>query len=51
MGYYRPNGALWFYQRGPNATGALLQWYYRPNGALWFYQRGPNATGALLQWY
>ena len=19
--YYRPNGALWFYQRGPNATG------------------------------
>jgi hypothetical protein len=43
--YYRPNGALWFYQRGPNATGALLQWYYRPNGALWFYQRGPNATG------
>ena len=27
--YYRPNGALWFYQRGPNATGALLQWYYR----------------------
>ena len=29
--YYRPNGALWQYQRGPNATGPLLQWYYRLN--------------------
>ena len=33
--YYRPNGALWQYQRGPNATGPLLQWYYRLNAALW----------------
>src|SRR3979409_816195 len=49
--YYRPNGALWFYQRGPNATGALLQWDYRQNAAMLSYPRGPTATGALLQWY